>query len=92
MWNDNVYWPRPAAQPTGGTKSSGQQTTTETTTDAFSLPIRRPPGPNADADVILDFVDNQLDRIGTEQEVLGGLKLLGGGFSQRMRGGEHPFN
>jgi hypothetical protein len=46
-----------------------------------------PPSKDAEPSTIIDFVHNQLDRIGTEVEVLDGLRLLGGGLTQRMQGG-----
>ena len=46
-----------------------------------------PPAENADTSTIIDFVNNQLDRIGTEREILDGLRLLGRGRSDGLQGG-----
>lgn len=64
-----------------------ESTATLTTMFTEGIPTMVPPSKDADASTIIDFVNNQLDRIGTDMEVLDGLRLLGGGLSQRMQGG-----
>lgn len=77
----------PGSTPPGASATMNESTTTITTMFTEGIPTMVPPAKDADASTIIDFVNNQLDRIGTELEVLDGLRLLGGGLSQRMQGG-----
>ena len=49
-------------------------------------PVPKPP-PDADIDTRMEYLHYQLDCIGTDQEVLRGLKLLGAGRLERLQGG-----
>ena len=71
----------------GVSATMNESTATLTTMFTEGIPTMLPPAKDADPSTIIDFVNNQLDRIGTELEVLDGLRLLGGGLSQRMQGG-----
>lgn len=71
----------------GASHTMNDSTATITTMFTEGIPTMVPPSKDADGSTIIDFVNNQLDRIGTELEVLDGLRLLGGGLSQRMQGG-----
>jgi hypothetical protein len=70
-----------------GVSTTMISTATATTDVTDRITAMVPPAKDADPSTVIDFVHNQLDRIGTEVEVLDGLKLLGGGLNQRMQGG-----
>lgn len=50
-------------------------------------PVPPPPVGN-DTEAIMAYVNHQLDSIGKRTEILGGLRLLGGGRHERLQGGE----
>ena len=50
-------------------------------------PVPPPPVGN-DTEAIMAYVNHQLDSIGKRTEILGGLRLLGGGRHERLQGGK----
>lgn len=93
---ENVYCPntifmaQSGVQPGVSAHTMNESTATITTVFTEGIPTMVPPPKDADASIFINFVNNQLDRIGTETEILDGLRLLGGGLTQRMQGGVRP--
>lgn len=77
-----------------GTKSSysgaGVECRETRDTMSYTVSAMLPPPPGADSESVMTFVHYQLDCIGCEREVLGGLQLLGNGSLERLQGGECP--
>ena len=67
----------------------------ERTTDTFDIehtaaPLLPPPSCNAPLTHRVDFLQQQLDSIGTDTPILDGLVLLGSGYNERLQGGVAP--
>jgi hypothetical protein len=52
-----------------------------------AVQLRPPSSPQTDLEGRMEFVQQQLDSIGTEKTILSGLRLLGSGRNQRLQGG-----
>jgi hypothetical protein len=52
-----------------------------------AVELRPPTTPQTDLEGRMEFIQQQLDSIGTEKTILNGLQLLGNGRNQRLQGG-----